>query len=119
MDGGRSDPAGWHWVWHAYIVGMCGVAVVACYLVQDRLPTRSPLGATITLAVLVAWLTIAGRVVPRMGPLGWRPVGYTVVAVGIWAVSMWFAPGAVAAIPALYPIVFSTLPMAAASANWT
>ena len=106
-----ADYPSWHWVWHAYIGGMCAAAVIAVYLLDDRLTARSPLGAAIALAAMVAWLTIAGRAVPRLGPLGWRPVTYVCVAVGLWTFAMWCAPAAVAAIPALYPVVFSTLPL--------
>lgn len=101
----------WHWLWHAYIGGMCGVAIIAVYLLADRVPSRSPLGAAMALAAMAAWLTLAGRGVPRLGPLGWRPVTYVCVAVGLWTFAMWCAPAAVTAIPAFYPVVFSTLPL--------
>lgn len=112
MDGvARGD---WHWMWSVYIAGVCVVAAVACFLFDDVLPGRSPVIAAVMLAVLLSWLVAAGRAVPRLGELGWRPVGYLVVAAVLWIVAMWFAPAAFIAIPALYPVVFSTLPLTAA-----
>lgn len=107
---------GWHWMWSAYIAGVCVVAAAACFLFDDLLPGRSPVIAAVLLAALLAWLVAAGRAVPRLGELGWRPVVYIVVAAVLWIVAMWFAPAAFIAIPALYPVVFSTLPLTAAVA---
>lgn len=113
MTGGRSDYATWHWLWDLYLAGMCAVAVGAVHLLDDRVPGRSPAGATAALAALAVWLILGGRRVPRMGALAWRPLLYIVVAVTLWAVAMVCAPGAVAAVPALFPVVFSTLPLRA------
>ena len=111
MEGAASDPASSRWLWHGYIAAMCGVAMVAVYLLDDRIPTRSPLGACAALAAMALWLTIVGLAIPRLGPLGWRSVTYVVVAVALWTIAMVCAAPAVAAVAAFYPIVFSTLPL--------
>lgn len=111
---GADQPA-WHWLWHVYVAGMAAVAVVAVFQLDHA--GRSPLGATVALAAMVVWLTVAGRRVPRMAPLSWRSVSYVGVAVALWTVALWCSLGAFAAMPALYPIVFSTLPMLPAIAT--
>lgn len=112
MEGGPGH-ATWHWLWDLYAVGICAVAIGAVHLLDDRVPGRSPSGATIALTVMAGWLIVAGRWIPRMGAVGWRPLLYVAVALTLWAAAMVCAPVAVAAIPALFPVVFSTLPLAA------
>lgn len=101
----------WHWMWSVYIAGVCMVAAVACFLLDDLLPGRSPAFAAVVLAVMLVWLIVAGRSVPRLGDLSWRPVVYIMVTAALWIAAMWFSPAAFIAIPALYPIAFSTLPL--------
>src|SRR5690242_16644138 len=109
MDSRGPENPTWHWLWDLYITAMCGVAVAGVLLLDHSVPGRSPAGAVAALAAMLVWLTVAGRRVPRLGALGWRPLGYVIVAVALWCVAMWCAPAAVAAIPALFPVVFSTL----------
>lgn len=112
-DGHRGD---WHWMWSVYITGVSVVAAVACFLLDGLLPGRSPVAAAVVLGLMLTWLVIVGRSVPRLGELSWRPVIYVVVTIGLWIVAMWFSPAAFIAIPALYPVAFSTLPLVAALA---
>jgi len=112
-DGGPEHPT-WHWLWDLYITAMCGVAAGGVLLLDDSAPGRSPAGAVAALGAMLVWLTVIGRRVPRLGALGRRPLGYVLVAVALWCVAMWCAPAAVAAIPALFPVVFSTLPLGGA-----
>ncbi|MGU3497411.1 sensor histidine kinase [Mycobacterium sp. C31M] len=114
MEDGGSEYPTWHWLWDLYLAGMCAVAIGAVHLLDDRVPGPSPAGATVLLALLAGWLILAGRQVPRLGTLGWRPLVYVVGAVVLWAAAMVCAPAAVAAVPALFPVVFSTLPLRAA-----
>lgn len=114
MEGADVSPGDWHWMWSVYIVGVCGVAAVACFLLDALLPGRSPAAAAVILALMLTWLVVGGRSVPRLGELSWRPILYIAVAAVLWIAAMWFSPAAFIAIPALYPIVFSTLPLSAA-----
>ncbi len=114
MDGGGPEHPTWHWLWDLYMTAMCGVTIGGVLLLDDSVPGRSPAGAVAALVAMLVWLTVVGRRVPRLGGLGPRPLGYVLVAVTLWCVAMWCAPAAVAAIPALFPVVFSTLPLGAA-----
>lgn len=112
-----TDEPTWHWVWHVYVVAMVAVAVAVVFQLDEGLAGRSPWGATAAMVTMVAWLTIAGRRVPRMGPPSWRSITYVVVAVALWTVALWCSLGAFAAMPALYPMIFSTIPMVPAIAT--
>lgn len=114
MDGGAPEHPTWHWLWDLYIGAMCGVAIGGVLLLDESVPGRSPVGAVAALAAMWVWLTVIGRRVPRLGALGRRPVAYVLVAVALWCVAMWCAPASVAAIPAMFPAVFSTLPLGTA-----
>lgn len=114
MEGAAQQLNTWHVLWDTYIVGMCAVAVISVFLLDDLVPGRAPGVAAALLVALTAWLTIAGRRVPRLGALTARSIVYVVVATVLWALSMVCAPAAVAAIPALYPVLFSTLPLTVA-----
>ncbi len=114
MDGGAPEHPTWHWLWDLYIGAMCGVAIGGVLLLDESVPGRSPAGAVAALAAMWVWLTVIGRRVPRLGALGRRPVAYVLVAVALWCVAMWCAPASVAAIPAMFPAVFSTLPLGTA-----
>lgn len=113
MEGADVSPGDWHWMWSVYIAGVCGVAAVACFLLDGLLPGRSPIVAAAILGLMLAWLVVAGRAVPKLGELSWRPVVYICVMAALWILAMWFSPAAFIAIPALYPVVFSTLPLPA------
>lgn len=101
-------------MWSVYIAGVCGVAAVACFLLDELLPGPSPVVAALLLGSMLIWLVVAGRTVPRLGELSWWPVIYVVVTIMLWIAAMWFSPAAFIAIPALYPVAFSTLPLAQA-----
>jgi signal transduction histidine kinase len=113
MDGADGQRGDWHWMWSVYIAGVCGVAAVACFLLDGLLPGRSPVAAAVILGLMLTWLVAAGRAVPKLGELSWRPVLYICVTAVLWILAMWFSPAAFIAIPALYPVVFSTLPLPA------
>ncbi len=100
-------------MWSVYIAGVCVVAAVACFLLDGLVSGRSPVVAAVILGFMLAWLVAAGRAVPRLGELSWRPVLYICVTGVLWILAMWFSPAAFIAIPALYPVLFSTLPLSA------
>lgn len=112
-----TDEPTWHWLWHVYVVGMVAIAVAVVFQLDEWLAARSTWGATAAMVVMIAWLTVAGRHVPRMGALSWRSVGYVAVAIALWTAALWCSLGAFAAMPALYPVVFSTIPMVPAIAT--
>ena len=58
----------WHWLWDVYIVGVCGVAIIAVFLLNDLLP-GNPAAAAALLIAMAAWALTAGRWVSRVGEL--------------------------------------------------
>jgi signal transduction histidine kinase len=111
----RSQAAGpsasdWHWLWEAYIAGLCLAAIVAVVLLKDRVPGNMPV-AVAALVAIVACVLIFGRRIIRAPEFDWRTTTFVATVVGLWVVALWASPIAVAAIPALYPLLFSTLPL--------
>lgn len=105
MEGGAAHPSEWHWLWEAYIAGVCAAAIAAVFLLNERFPGNAPTVAAL-LAALAAWALTFGRGVPRSGELTWRTITFVVVAVALLVGAIGFSRVAVAAIPAIYPIVF-------------
>ncbi|MBO0879422.1 MAG: sensor histidine kinase [Mycobacterium sp.] len=110
MDGAAIRATEWHWLWDAYIVGICVATIAAVVLLNDRFPGNPPATTTL-LTGIVVWAMTVGRSVPRSGKLSWRTVTFVAVAVTLLVPAMWFSRVAVGAMPAIYPIVFSTLPL--------
>jgi len=103
----------WHWLWEAYIAGLCVAAIVAIVLLNDRVPGNVPL-AIAALTAVVACVLAFGRRIIRAREFDWRTSVFVATVVGLWVIAVWASPCAVAAIPALYPLLFSTLPLAPA-----
>jgi signal transduction histidine kinase len=109
-DPDRSNGSEWHWLWDVYIIGGCLAAMAAVVLLDDRLPGNEPV-ALAALTGIVAWLLTVGRRVLRSDEFTWRCVVFVGVAVALCIVALWAAPAAVAAIPAIYPLIFASLPL--------
>ena len=60
---------------------------------------------------MAAVVLIFGRRVTPLPVRDWRTLAFVGVVVGLWIVAMLASPVSVAAVPAIYPIVFSTLPL--------
>jgi signal transduction histidine kinase len=111
MIGGRSSE--WHWLWDAYVVGGCLAGMMAVALLDDRVPGNVPLAIT-ALTGLIVWALTARRLVRRMNEFSWRCVVFVTVAVALFFLALWAAPAAIAAVPAIYPLIFAPLPLPAA-----
>jgi signal transduction histidine kinase len=110
------DPARggeWHWLWEAYVVGLCAAAIAAVALLNHRFPGNVPVAAA-ALAGIAVWVLVFGRRAARLPELDWRTFVFVGVAVLLWVLAMRASPVALAAVPAIYPLVFSTLPLGAA-----
>lgn len=118
MEDGTGRAGEWHWLWDAYIAGVCAAAIAAVVLLNDRFPGNPPVAAAL-LAALAVWAPTFGRAVPRSGELTWRTLTFVAVAVALFVLAMCFSMVAVGAIPAIYPIVFSALPLRTAIAATT
>jgi len=110
MADGTTQANEWHWVWDAYVVGVCATAIVAVFLLNDRIPGNAPAAAAL-LAGVVAWELTVGRGVSRVGALNERTATFVAVVLVMSILAVWFSRVAVVAVPAIYPIIFSALPM--------
>src|SRR5882757_3158515 len=98
--------AEWHWLWDAYIVGLCVAAIVAVLLLNHRFPGNVPVATTALVGIVLCVLLVKRRA--RQTPV------FVGAVVALWVLAVWASPAAVAAVPAMYPLVFGTLPLAAA-----
>lgn len=105
-------------MWETYVCGLCLAAIVAVVLLQSTFGGNVPLacGALVAMAVIV--LAFGRKVIrdadPIAGPVRVRTAVFVAVMIGLWLVALLAAAPAVAAIPALYPLIFAALPLAAA-----
>lgn len=100
----------WHWLWKAYVAGLLVVAMVAVMLLQHRFGGNAPVAVGALTGVLAAAL-IGGRWAIRTGQNRWHAPIFIGVAVMLWVIAMWASPVAVAAVAALYPLIFAALPL--------
>jgi signal transduction histidine kinase len=103
----------WHGLWDAYVVGMCLVGMAAVVLLNDRAPGGRPLAIATLAGIIVCTLTFGSRVIGG-NELSWPAVAFVAVIVGLFVLGLWAAVATVAAIPAIYPLVFATLSLPAA-----
>jgi signal transduction histidine kinase len=105
--------ADWHWLWETYVVGMCVAAAAGVVMLDHRLPGNVPVALT-ALAGIVACVLAFGRRVIRSDEFDWRSVLFLTTVIGLWILALSASSVAVAAIPAIYPLLFATLPLPAA-----
>jgi signal transduction histidine kinase len=103
----------WHWLWDVYIVGGCLVGMAAVVLLNDRTPGNMALAITALTGIILCTLTFGRRVIGTK-ELTWPAVVFVSLVVGLFVLGVWAATATVAAIPAMYPLVFATLPLPAA-----
>ncbi len=103
----------WNWLWEAYVAGLTVTAIIAMVLLDHRYP-GNVIGAATALASMAAVVLVFGRHVTRLPVRDWRTFAFVGAVVGLWILAMLASPVSVAAVPAIYPIVFSTLPLVAA-----
>ena len=103
----------WHWLWDIYIVGGCVVGIAAVVLIDDPVPGNVPLAIAALVGIIVCTLTFGRRVIGAKG-FHWQAAVFVAVVVGLFVVGLWAATATVAAIPAMYPLMFATLPLPAA-----
>jgi signal transduction histidine kinase len=108
MSGDGPRGGDWHWLWEAYVVGICVAAMIAVVLLDEHYPGH-PQFAIAALAGIVAGVLALGRFVTRLPEQDWRAYVFVGVVVALWTVALAASPVAVAAVPAIYPLAFSTL----------
>jgi signal transduction histidine kinase len=108
MIGGRSGE--WHWLWDAYVFGMCATAAAGVVMLDDRFPANVPVALTALAGIVVCVLAFGRRVI-RENEFSWGTVLFLAVVIGLWVVALSASSVAVAAVPAVYPLVFASLPL--------
>ncbi|MBB5167027.1 sensor histidine kinase [Mycobacterium sp. AZCC_0083] len=97
----------WHWLWEVYVVGLCMAAIAAVALLDARFPGHVPLAVAALAGIAVCVLGFR----PVIRALDRRAHFVVGAAIGLWIAALWASPIAVAAAPALYPLLFATLPL--------
>ncbi|OBG84925.1 two-component sensor histidine kinase [Mycobacterium sp. E802] len=114
----QREPSDWHWMWETYVCALCVAAIVAVILLRDTLGGNVPVAcaalATMLVIVLLFGRNVIREVDPIAGPVRPRAIAFVAGVIILWLVAILAASPAVAAIPALYPLMFATLPLAAA-----
>src|SRR3982075_3713584 len=105
---GREDD--WHWLWEAYVAGMCAAACVGVVMLNHRFPGNVPVAVTGLAGIVVCVLAVGRRVI-RADEFGWRTALFLAAVIGLWVLALSASSVAVAAVPAIYPLVFATLPL--------
>ncbi|HET6734912.1 sensor histidine kinase [Mycobacterium sp.] len=108
MSGGRSGE--WHWLWDAYVLGMCAAAAAGVVMLDDRVPSNVPVALAALFGIVVCVSAFGSRV-SRGGEFDWRTLLFLATVIGLWIVAMSASAVAVAAVPAIYPLVFASLPL--------
>lgn len=113
MSGDAPRGGEWHWLWEAYVVGICLAAMIAVTLLDHRFPGDVPV-AIAALAGIVVCVLALGRRATWLPEHNWRTFIFIGAVVALWTIALWASPVAVAAVPAIYPLVFATLSLRAA-----
>jgi signal transduction histidine kinase len=113
MSQGAPRADDWHWLWDVYIVGGCLVGMAAVVLLNDRAPGNMSLAVAALAGIIVCTLIFGGRVIGTK-EFSWPAVVFVAAVVGLFVLGLWAATATVAALPAIYPLVFATLPLPAA-----
>ncbi|MUL84993.1 sensor histidine kinase [Mycobacterium sp. CBMA247] len=105
-------------MWETYVCALCVAAIVAVVLLHRTFGGNLPVACS-ALGAMIAIVLVFGRTIIRdgdqiAGPVRARTVAFVAVVIGLWLIATLAAAPAVAAIPALYPLIFATLPLAAA-----
>jgi len=113
MSAGARQADDWHWLWETYVVGLCAAACVGVVMLNHRFPGNVPV-AVAALAGMAFCVLMVGRRIIRAGEPSWRTALFLTAVIGLWIVAVSASSVAVAAIPAIYPLFFATLPLPAA-----
>jgi signal transduction histidine kinase len=113
MSAGARRADDWHWLWETYVVGLCAAACVGVLMLNHRFPGNVPVAVAALIGMALCVL-VFGRGIIRAAEPSWRSAVFLVAVIGLWVVALSASAVAVAAVPAIYPLVFASLPLAAA-----
>ncbi|BBX31153.1 signal transduction histidine kinase [Mycolicibacterium mageritense DSM 44476 = CIP 104973] len=100
----------WHWLWETYVVGLLVAAMIAVALLEPRFGGQV-LGAVAALAAIVVCVGVFGRRLILAEEKNWHSAVFVGAVVALWVGALIASPVAVAAVPALYPLFFASLPL--------
>ncbi|MEU6582361.1 sensor histidine kinase [Nocardia sp. NPDC046763] len=103
----------WRRLWDVYLVGGCANAVLVVILL-DRYSPGNRLGAAVAMAGIAAWYFAFGHNFLQARAFGPRAWLFSGGLIGLYVLGLYFAPGAVAVQPMVYPLLFMTLPLTGA-----
>lgn len=105
-------------MWETYVCALCVAAIIAVILLRETFGGNVPVACAALAAMVVIVLMFGRNVIreanPITGPVALRTVAFVAGVIVLWLIAILAASPAVAAIPALYPLVFATLPLTAA-----
>jgi signal transduction histidine kinase len=102
-------PAEWHWLWDAYVAGLCVAAMAAVILLDHRFPGNVPVAVAALAGIGLCVIVFARRVI--LADRLWPTVALLAMLIALWIVALWASPVAFTAIPAFYPLIFAPLPL--------
>ncbi len=77
----------WHWLWEAYVAGMCVAAAAAVVMLDHRFPGNVPVAVTALAGIVVCVLAFGRRVI-RADEFGWRTALFLAAVIGLWVLAL-------------------------------
>ncbi|MFX0574576.1 sensor histidine kinase [Nocardia nepalensis] len=97
-------------LWDVYVAGGCFAGMAATVLLHGNFAGNMPL-AIAALAGIALWALTLVRRVLRVQESSWQHVVFIAVPIGLFFLALSASPPAIAAIPAVYPLIFAPLPL--------
>ncbi|WP_239004093.1 sensor histidine kinase [Nocardia panacis] len=96
-----------------YLIGGCANAALVVMLL-DRYSPGNRVGAAAAMAGIAIWYLVFGHAFLEARAFGPRAWLFSGGLIGLYVLGLYFAPGAVAVQPMVYPLLFMTLPLTGA-----
>ncbi|MGW4743128.1 sensor histidine kinase [Nocardia xishanensis] len=106
----------WRRLWDVYLIGGCANAILIVVLL-DRYSPGNRLGAAAALVGIAVWYLAFGHEFLETRAFGPRAWVFCAGLIGLYVAGLYFAPGAVAVQPMVYPLLFMSLPLTSAVAT--
>ncbi|ORM32243.1 sensor histidine kinase [Williamsia sp. 1135] len=100
-------------VWDVYVAAVSVVAVAMVFVLDDNFPGNEYAAAAVLIAISLCAMAFGGRW-EGSHSYGPGPVAYATAVMSAFVVALWLAPGALVMLPAIYPLLFRSLPIPAA-----
>jgi hypothetical protein len=115
MSQGAWQADDWHsrWLWEACVRGMCVAVAAGVVMLDHRFPGNVSVTVTALAGIVVCVLAFGRRII-RADEFDWRSALFLAAVIGLWVIALSASYVAVAAVPAIHPLVFATLHLPAA-----